>query len=147
MCFVCAVCAVYVVKAASGVCCTCCQFWLVDSIALRAYVRSRHPPPPGSCFYVQIKVGASVPQCLDIAWAALDAFYAVSTDYDPVSKAVAINDLDATDGLLDAFFAVGGHAQATLPLPPPAFITFRSVTGARGVHEYQTGFGRGGGGE
>ena len=100
-------------------------------------VNSPHPAPCScSCctFCLQIKVGASVPQCLDIAWAALDAFYAVSTDYDPVSKAVAINDLDATDGLLDAFFAVGGHAQAPLPLPPPspAFIAFLKRHGSTG---------------
>jgi hypothetical protein len=57
----------------------------------------------------QIRLGSAVPQCLEIAWAALDAFYSVSTEYDPINKSVAISDLDSSAGLLRAFFAVRGN--------------------------------------
>ena len=65
----------------------------------------------------QVRLGNSVPQCLQITWAAIDSFYAVSTDYDPISKSVAINDLDASSGLLQPFFTVrdaatGPHSRA-----------------------------------
>ena len=86
---------------------------------------------PAPCRYpclcilsVQIKSGRCVPQCLEISWAALDAFYAVSSDYDPISKALAINDLDATDGLLDAFFAVGGGCSVQCNTPHGAMRPF-----------------------
>ena len=43
---------------------------------------------------------------LQIAWAALDSFYAVSTEYDPISKPLAILDLEASSGIMAPFFAV-----------------------------------------